>query len=507
MIALRSYQWPIFHDRTTGILVLHWSRQIGKSFTLAAWAVDRLLTQLPQHGTWLVTVLSNSRDNGAEFVRKGGLICEQLGIARRHGSTGESSEPSARTFETADESTDLQYENMRMELCITLQVKGRARTGRIKVLAANPRTARGFSGDLILDEFAFHEDSAAIWEAAEPILSANHEYLCRIASTGNGRHNMFYRFANGAGPDDGTLFPSPIGNLVSRVTRTGAWRIGVPIFDAQTRASITPAQARAQAFDHHAYDQNYECSFADENMGLLTRELISAAERSDCPVDEQEWSATSLARLKQARGTLHVGHDIGRHHDLSVITVLELRDGMKRVVGMLRMRGLRLPEQQRQCALVCALPRFIAYVGDLTGLGLGLIENLQERFGTERVRGINFASTEPINADLQMEGRKHATARVTEIMATQLLAEFEARTLEIPADNQLREDLRRPERITSPGGRVSIAASRDGAGHADHFWSLALAVRACAGTHGPLEYQSASRDERHSIQRKRGLII
>ena len=50
-----------------------------------------------------------------------------------------------------------------------VRVSEEGKTGRIKVLAANPRTARGFSGDLILDEFAFHEDSQAIWEAAERV--------------------------------------------------------------------------------------------------------------------------------------------------------------------------------------------------------------------------------------------------------------------------------------------------------------------------------------------------
>ena len=57
---------------------------------------------------------------------------------------------------------DEPYENMRFEVRITTGGK----TGRIKVLAANPRTARGFSGDLILDEFAFHEDSGSIWYAS-----------------------------------------------------------------------------------------------------------------------------------------------------------------------------------------------------------------------------------------------------------------------------------------------------------------------------------------------------
>jgi phage FluMu gp28-like protein len=96
-----------------------------------------------------------------------------------------------------------------MEIRITMVVDGRERVGRIKVLAANPRTARGFSGDLILDEFAFHEDSNAIWDAAEPILSSNPEFQCRIASTGNGRHNMFYRMCAGEGPNDGRFSNRP----------------------------------------------------------------------------------------------------------------------------------------------------------------------------------------------------------------------------------------------------------------------------------------------------------
>ena len=173
LVRFRQYQLPVFMDRESGILILHWSRQIGKSYTLAAWAVDRLLTQLKNNDTWLITVLSNSRDNGAEFVIKCQDICNKLGIvlAKQAQPVGD-----AMVYDATDNSPDLKYDNMRMEVRITLSVNGRERIGRIKVLAANPRTARGFSGDLILDEFAFHEDSNAIWEAAEPILSSNPEF-------------------------------------------------------------------------------------------------------------------------------------------------------------------------------------------------------------------------------------------------------------------------------------------------------------------------------------------
>ena len=464
-VAFRKYQRPVFADRTAGIMLLHWSRQIGKSFTLASWAVDRILDKLKTNDAWLVTVLSNSRDNGAEFVIKAQEVCNKLGIY----------------MQTSDDSPDLTYDNMKMEVRITVEVNGVKRVGRIKVLAANPRTARGFSGDLILDEFAFHENSQAIWEAAEPILSSNPEFLCRISSTGNGKHNMFFRMANGAGPNDGTPFKSPAGFMVCRVTRTEAWKMGVKIYDANTRAPITPEQARAAALDKRAYDQNYECRFNDENMCLLTNELIQQALREGIPIDEQAWSAVSLARMYRAEGNLYLGQDVGRNQDLSVQVVGERNGKELRVIGLLRMAGMRLPAQQKQLELVARLPKFRQGCIDMTGLGLGLVEYAQEEsWGRTRIVGVNFASTEPINDFIRSEGRTAEKARVTENMATALLKRFEDKslTIEVELDTQAVEDLRKPERITSPGGRTSIAAVRDEAGHADHFWGVALMIRA-----------------------------
>ena len=74
-IGFRPYQLPVFKDRSSGIVILHWSRQIGKSFVLAAWAVDRLLSRPGR----LVTVLSNSRENGAEFLAKCAEVCRLNG--------------------------------------------------------------------------------------------------------------------------------------------------------------------------------------------------------------------------------------------------------------------------------------------------------------------------------------------------------------------------------------------------------------------------------------------
>jgi phage FluMu gp28-like protein len=375
----------------------------------------------------------------------------------------------------------VEFKEMRFEIRITVEGK----VGRIKILAANPRTARGFSGDLILDEFAFHEDSAAIWEAAEPILSSNPDFLCRIASTGNGKHNMFYRLVSGR------QFP------VWRVTRTDAWRHGVKVYHPVTRQPITPGEARKLALDKRAYDQNYECAFADENMVLLTHELIESAERDGIPVDDQEWSRESLHRMAHAVGDLYVGVDVGRNRDLSVVWVIEVQERTKRTVAVLRMENTRLPAQQRQIDQVCAIPKFRLLLIDLTGIGLGLCEYLQETWGMYRIQGIHFSMKVPITNRILAEGRKAEKVSITEAMATDLLGAFESRCIQIPVDEQLRDDLRKPERLTTPGGRVSISAVRDEAGHADHFWGLALANYACGMNFGPVAFERCESPEFH----------
>jgi phage FluMu gp28-like protein len=463
LVTFRKYQERVFWDHETKTMIIHWSRQVGKSYTLAAWAVDRLLRKPGR----LVTVLSNSRANGLEFVLKCQEVCRKLGQAIELESNH------AELDQRTDLSEDMKYDMMRGEVRITVD----GQVGRILVLAANPRTARGFSGDLILDEFAFHEDGAAIWEAAEPIISSNPDYLCRIASTGNGRRNMFYQLIS-----EGRI-------PYYRVRRSDAWAAGeIKIYSAITGKEITPDQARAEASDKRAYDQNYECKFNDENSALLTQELINSAQREGVTIDEQSWSAESLARMMISKFPLFAGLDVGRVRDLSVITVVAKDGQTLRVIGMLRMAQMRGPAQLVELERVMALPMFRRVEIDMTGLGTFLVDWAQDSKlgGTRRVAGVNFSSTEPLSKKLRADGRKGETARVTEIMATDLLGAFEDHRIEIPMDAQLRDDLRKPEKIVSPGGRVSIAAVRDEGGHADHFWSIALAIRATQKQGAPL---------------------
>lgn len=492
IIRFREYQRPVFDDNETGILVLHWSRQIGKSFTLAAWAVDRLITRPGR----LVTVLSNSKDNGQEFALKAAEVCLKIDEAKKK---------VIQQYNLKDLSASISYEDMRFE--ITVKVKGK--TGRIKVLAANPRTARGFSGDLILDEFAFHEDSAAIWDAAEPILSSNPDFLCRVASTGNGKGNMFYRMAT-----EGQF-------KVSRVRRSDAWRMGVKIYDAKTRKPITPEEARAQALDKASYDQNYECAFASETGALLTNNLINAAVDNDAPIFDFDGSASegfdeapipeeALAILddcKKRNLPVFVGGDIACTHDFSVFPFATLEGSFLRTVFVARIHGTRLPQQRRFLKPLISLPAVERVALDCSGLGLGLTQDLQDEDESPlccyKVEGVNFSSREPISERMSLDGRKTKTARVTELMATELVEWHDDHRISYPCDAIMREDLRKPQKIRT-GNRVSIAAESTKTGHADHFWGIALALRAAIHDTGSAAGSStASLDHRFNTEHGR----
>jgi phage FluMu gp28-like protein len=131
-----------------------------------------------------------------------------------------------------------------------------------------------------------------------------------------------------------------------------------------------------------------------------------------------------------------------------------------------------------QLDAIAILPNFRRGEIDMTGIGLGLCEYAQEKHGSHRIGGVNFGSTEPISKRLQSDGRKAPTARVTEIMATELAAAHEDKRISYPCDTTMRDDLRKPHKVRSASGRVSIAAESTQTGHADHFWALALALRA-----------------------------
>ncbi|MDP2167470.1 MAG: terminase family protein, partial [Thermodesulfovibrionales bacterium] len=154
---LLPYQQRWVNDKSTLKIWLA-SRQIGKSFAVAVEAVNEALTSRCDN-----LILSSSERQSKEVMQK---VYSHLRYLN----------------EMSDEVVEAESET-KEEVVLP-------NGSRIISLPANPDTVRGFSGNVFLDEFAFHKDAREIWRAMYPAVTRG--YKVRITSTPNGKSNMFY---------------------------------------------------------------------------------------------------------------------------------------------------------------------------------------------------------------------------------------------------------------------------------------------------------------------------
>ncbi|MCK8797333.1 terminase family protein [Haemophilus influenzae] len=137
---------------------------------------------------------------------------------------------------------------------------------KITALPANPDTARGFSANVFLDEFAFHQDSREIWKALFPVISA--DWKLRVVSTPNGKGNKFYE-------------------LMTDLNNTEWSRHTVDIYQAV--ADGLPRnieQLRKGLNDEDAWAQEFELKWLDEASSWLSYDLIDAVEHHQAGIPE-----------------------------------------------------------------------------------------------------------------------------------------------------------------------------------------------------------------------------
>ena len=166
-IKLLDWQKSYIEDQSRFVFLAA-SRQSGKSFSIALKRVVRALA-----GARLGVLLSRGERQSIELMEKVKMHCHIMGAVLQ------------------DETTFFRDTEL-------LQHTAKFPNGsRIIALPANPDTARGFSGDVDLDEFALHKDSRAIWAALAPV--ATRGYSIGMASTFKGQENEFYRIAKDLG--------------------------------------------------------------------------------------------------------------------------------------------------------------------------------------------------------------------------------------------------------------------------------------------------------------------
>lgn len=405
-VPLHPYQREWFLDRSR-FKIGKFARQTGKTFTTTLEVVDDCFLAAVQDQRERWVILSRGERQAAEAMNEG---------IKRH----------AAAYELGFEAQEFDWrgdEGSYRALEVTLP-KG----SKITALPANPDTARGFSANVFLDEFAFHKDSDAIWKALFPVISAGHKL--RVTSTPNGKSGKFYELDTAS---------------------DGVWsRHVVDIYKAVAdglRRNIN--ELREGIADEDAWAQEYELKYLDEASSWLSYDLISSCE------DEHAGDAAGYQG-----GVCFVGVDIGRRNDLFVIQVLEQIGDVLWDRERIELKRAKFAEQDM--ALDDVMQRYL--VGrvcmDQTGMGEKPVEDAQHRYGTSRVEGVLF--TGPAKLVLATAGKQR----------------FEDRTIRIrEGDVPLRSDLHKLRKVASALGAPRFVAERDD-DHADRTWAMFLAIHA-----------------------------
>lgn len=313
--------------------------------------------------------------------------------------------------------------------------------GRVISLPSNPRTARSYTGNIYLDEFAYHEDPQGIWDGAGA-MAMRKERKIRLISTPNGAQGLHYEWATSP----------PKGWGVRYVTAKQAIAQGMPV----NIASLWELAAG----DERVFAQLFMCSFLDAHMQYIPTAMADRA---------LGWIGV-LPQLNHPEVTLHAGLDIGRTNDLTVLTVIAVCRGKAYVVASMTCKRTKFRAQRAMIREAREILPWATLHIDRTGLGMDMAEELVEQWGEHEVFPVDF--TQQSKAD----------------MATRSLRWLRDDRLKLSrgAEGKLQhKEICSVKRIVTNAGNVTFDVTRTKEGHGDRWWSICLALKGAGEPEAP----------------------
>jgi phage FluMu gp28-like protein len=433
VIQLRPYQQRWVDDHTRFKCAVK-SARIGFSYATGLEAIFDCLEHA--NATW--TVLSASKAQSTEFIETCQKNLELMG-------------GTARMY--ADEDfIDVFGRIEGIQQRITFP-----NGSRIIALPANPRTARGYPGNAILDEFAHHEDSYAIFAAVFRQVALGHKL--RVLSTPNGEQGKFHDIARQLGLDLGVA-PSQLPVKVDGWS--GHW-VDVHLAVAEG-CPINIEEMRRGLNDDDTWNQEFCCIFLKSTGAWLTLDLISACEDAGATID--------LPPDFHPRGSLYSGIDVGRDHDATCLWLDEKIGDVAWTRAVIKLHAMSFPEQCKRLNPIVRMTSRSAI--DKTGMGVGLFDLLNlENEG--RLMGVSFGGSNDDGVKMKTD------------LAIRIKKRLEQQRSRLPYDLQIRAELQAIKRQATPSGvtfdapRIEVDTAVAGGvkkklfAHADAFWAKALA--------------------------------
>lgn len=367
------------------------SRQIGKSFTSACEAVR----DCELHPGTLWVVLSAGERQSLEWMEKAKMWVKAFGLAMSYAIERDAPEALMK-------SAEIRFAN----------------GSRIIALPANPDTARGYTGNIILDEFAIHRHGTEIWRAMAPSVTnpLKRELKVRVMSTPKGEGNMFHALW----------------------MKEGWSKHRTTIADAKEEGlNVDLAQLRDLAGDEDSWRQEYMCEFIDSSRTAFSYEMLGGCETEEASL---EWPAGH-----EAAGPVYVGIDVGSIHDPTVCVSFEKVGTRMYLRERLVIQGVEL---SRQDELLDGAIRRASRAGiDASGIGLDLAQRLRRRHGGKVVAQVTTAPW-----------KRQAFAR--------LQHRFQDKGIALPPSRELREDFHAYE-VMGAAETARYVAPRTAEGHSD----------------------------------------
>lgn len=274
-----------------GMIYFEARRQFGKTTTFAGIS----LKQMMKHPGRLVTFASASINVGKELIYKeAAVLADAMNAMKAEAEAAKMqlglAESGGKEYKDIDLDgiADL-FERSRLEMRLH---HSRTIQSRTQIIAPNPATARGFSGDVLIDEIGFIPDFAEVFEAMEPIASRDPSFRVLMASTPPpDESHLCYKI--GQPPKDlrfepagnGHWYRSEAGILCLRVDVFDAEAGGVRLYDLETRKPITAMEHRERALDKDAWDRNYALKRIPGGLVAMPATAIEAAQakgRDEC---------------------------------------------------------------------------------------------------------------------------------------------------------------------------------------------------------------------------------
>lgn len=202
------------------------------------------------------------------------------------------------------------------------------------------------------------------------------------------------------------------------------------------------------------FQQEFEVFYSDEAMTFFPYELILP----NCTLDDEDM-CTDFGELSMARGRLTAGYDVGRRRDASELSVFETVNGRQRCRMIKSYDRVPFETQEHELRALLTIAPMARLSIDQTGMGIQMAENLSREFPGVVVPEMFTNSSK-------------------EIWCNDFKIGLQQRAIELPRDRELIGQIHSIQKTVTASSRITFEAKdTDTKGHADKFWSCALATR------------------------------